>query len=429
MTGGRYKALDYLSYRYGILFLVSAGNVGGSLSLEGFADKNAFHAADGALRNAAMFRALDALKADRRLLAPADSLNALTIGSWHRDAVLEAFAGTSPFRPYIEQEMPNISSRLGLGYRRSTKPDILLAGGGQPVRFDPTSADLVIASHPNPSRHWGLKVAAPFGDAASGTHFTIGTSGANALATHTAHRIYDAVEAAYPKLTATMDHGHKAALIKALLVHCASWRDVEEFIRPIVDPEGSLHHEHWRREVCRHLGYGFVDPEDAIACAGDRATMWATGTLGIEGSTMFNVPVPPALGTSGNHREVRATLAWLAPVRPGHLAYRAVKLKINALSGEDLGSFGVSTTTSQPSNSQSESGTIIHRRWRDARIGNFEEGAAIPIHIQREKDQGTPIDDPIPFGLDLTVEMPGAQEIYAQVLQNIALKPQLQIPV
>jgi len=315
------------------------------------------------------------------------------------------------------------------GYRRSTKPDILLAGGGQPVRFDPISADLVIASHPNPSRHWGLKVAAPSGDATSGTHFTIGTSGANALATHTAHRIYDAVERAYPQLTATMDHGHKAALIKALLVHCASWRDVEEFIRPIVDPEGSLHHEHWRREVCRHLGYGFVDPEDAIACAGDRATMWATGTLGIEGSTMFNVPVPPALGTSANHREVRATLAWLAPIRPGHLAYRAVKLKINALSGEDLGSFGVSTTTSQPSNSQSESGTIIHRRWRDARIGNFEEDAAIPIHIQREKDQGTPIDDPIPFGLAVTVEMPGAQEIYAQVLQNIALKPQLQIPV
>lgn len=423
------KALDYLAYQYGILFLVSAGNVGGSLALEGYADGSAFHAAEATDRNGSVLRALDAVKADRRLLAPADSLNSLTIGSWHRDAVAEAFGGASPFRPYAEQEMPNISSRLGLGHRRSTKPDILLAGGRQPVRFDPMAPGLVMASHPNPSRHWGLKVAAPSGDAATGTHFTIGTSGANALATHTAHRIHDALERAYPQLIDTMALGHKAALVKALLVHCASWRDVEQFIRPIVDPQMNLNHEHWRREVCRHLGYGFVDPEDAIACASDRATMWATGTLGLEGSTVFNVPVPIALAGSPSHREVRATLAWLAPVRPGHLSYRAIKLKINALSGEDLGAFGVATMNSQPTNSQSESGTVIHRRWRNARIGNFEDGATMPIHIQREKDQGTPIDEPIPFGLAVTIEMPGAQEIYAQALAGIDLKPQVQVPV
>ncbi|MFC3443769.1 S8 family peptidase [Sphingobium rhizovicinum] len=423
------KALDYLAYQYGILFLVSAGNVAGGLTLEGHADVPTFHAAEVGVRNASVLRALDAIKADRRLLAPADSLNALTIGSWHRDAVANAFAGASPFAPYIDQDMPNISSRLGLGHRRSTKPDILLAGGRQPVLFDPMAQGLVMGSHPNPSRYWGLKVAAPTGDAATGTHFTIGTSGANALATHTAHRIHDALERAYPQLIETMALGHKAALIKALLVHCASWRDVEQFIRPIVDPELTLNHEHWRREVCRHLGYGFVDPEDAIACAGDRATMWATGTLGLEGSTVFNVPVPVALAGSPAHREVRATLAWLAPVRPGHLAYRAIKLKINALGGEDLGAFGVATMNSQPTNSQSESGTIIHRRWRDARIGNFEDGATMPIHIQREKDQGTPIDEPIPFGLAVTIEMPGMQEIYTQALQGIDLKPQVQVPV
>lgn len=157
--------------------------------------------------------------------------------------------------------------------------------------------------------------------------------------------------------------------------------------------------------------------------------MWATGTLGLEGSTVFNVPVPVALAGSPAHREVRATLAWLAPVRPGHLAYRAIKLKINALGGEDLGAFGVATMNSQPTNSQSESGTIIHRRWRDARIGNFEDGATMPIHIQREKDQGTPIDEPIPFGLAVTIEMPGMQEIYTQALQGIDLKPQVQVPV
>ena len=105
-------------------------------------------------------------------------------------------------------------------------------------------------------------------------------------------------------------------------------------MRSIVDPNYNLHHEHWRREVCRHLGYGFVDPEDAIACAADRATMWATGTLGREASLTLDIPVPHALSANANLREVRATLAWFTPIRPGHLAYRAVKLKIASLQPE-----------------------------------------------------------------------------------------------
>lgn len=423
------RALDHLSYSYGILFLVSAGNIGEPITVAGYADEAAFHAAPPVDRNRAVLRALDGLKADRRLLAPADSLNALTIGAWHRDAVAVPFAGVSPFIPYSGQEMPNLSSRLGLGHRRSTKPDILVAGGRQPARFDPLAPTLALLSHPNPSRFWGLKVAAPNSDAATGTHFTIGTSGANALATHTAHRIFDGLERAYPQLIGPMPFAERAALIKAMLVHCASWRDAEQFIRPIVDPHGTMHHEHWRREVCRHLGYGFMEPDDAVACADDRATLWATGSLGPEAAIAFDVPVPALLGAQADHREVRVTLAWMAPVRPGHLAYRAVKLKIAALGQDALDSAGIATTTGQPSNSQSEGGTIVHRRWCDAKIGDLAGGPMIPLQIQREKDQGLPIDEPVPFGLAITIEMPGAAQIYTQVRDHILLQPQVPIAV
>lgn len=423
------RALDYLSYTYGILFLVSAGNIGDPIAMGGYPDEVSFHAAAPLDRNQAILRALDGIKADRRLLAPADSLNALTIGAWHRDSVAVPFAGNAPFSPYANQEMPNISSRLGLGHRRSTKPDILVAGGRQPARFDPLAPALSLVSHPNPSRFWGLKVAAPVDDAAIGTHFTIGTSGANALATHTAHRIFDGLERAYPQLMGPMPFAERASLIKALLVHCASWRDAEQFIRPIVDPHGTLHHEHWRREVCRHLGYGFMDPEKAVACAADRATMWATGALGSESAIAFDVPIPATLGVQAHQREVRATLAWMAPVRPGHIAYRAVKLKIAALGADALEIAGISTTTGQPSNSQSEGGTIIHRRWRDAKIGDLSGRATIPLQIQREKDQGLPTDEPVPFGLAVTIEMPGADQIYAEVRNHIQLKPQVAVPV
>jgi len=422
------RALDYLAYTYGILFLVSAGNCGDGVPINAYGTTAEFEAAGDAERSLAVFTGLDAVKADRRLLAPADSVNALTIGAWHRDSSQDVFPGVSPFPPYGASDMPNMSSRLGPGLRRGTKPEALFAGGKQRTRFQPVVAPPILMSHPTPSRFWGLRVAAPPENGVNGTHFTLGTSAATALATHTAHRIYDAVSQAYPDLLAGMSLQQRAALIKALLVHSASWRDADAFIRSVVDPDGDLHNEHWRREVCRHLGYGFVDPEDAIACAADRATMWATGELGPEGSLTFDVPVPAVVAQTAQSRAVRATLAWFTPIRPGHLAYRAIKLKIDSLRDNSLHVTGVTTSSNQPSNSQSESGTIVHRHWRGANIGNGQ-AATIPVQIQREKDRGTPIDDPIPFGLVISIEMPGAVQIYDQVRAAIAVQPRAAVPI
>ncbi|WP_179296541.1 MULTISPECIES: S8 family peptidase [unclassified Mesorhizobium] len=421
------RALDYLAYTYGILFLVSAGNVNDGVLVDEFADQATFLAATSDDKDKAIFRGLDATKADRRILSPADSVNALTIGSWHRDSSQEVFPGVSPFPAYANAHMPNLSSRLGLGLRRATKPEVLLAGGRQRVRLDPMSVAPVIIPHPHPTRFGGLKVAAPPENGAAGLHFTIGTSAATALATHSTHRIFDALEEAYPQLIGPMPLTERAALLKALLVHSASWRGSERLIRPIVDPNLDLHHEHWRREVSRHLGYGFVDPEDAVSCASDRATLWATGTLAPESSYTFDVSLPAAIGASATPREVRATLAWFTPIRPGHLAYRAVKLKIASLQDPAIEALGVSTNSQQPSNSQSESGTIVHRRWLDSRIGNFAAGATFPLQIQRERDQGTPIDEAIPFGLAVTLEMPGAA-IYQEVHASVAIKPRVRVP-
>src|SRR3546814_19965433 len=44
------------------------------------------------------------------------------------------------------------------------------------------------------------------------------------------------------------------------------------------------------------------------------------------------------------------------------------------------------------------------------------------LHIQREPDQvGMRIDEPIPFGLAVTVTMPGLVEIYEHVRQRLGL--------
>lgn len=421
------RALDYLSYTYGVLFLVSAGNCGDGVPITHYTTNADFEAAPVVDRSKATFRGLDAMKADRRLLAPADSVNALTVGAWHKDSPQAPFPHATPFPPYDVADMPNISSRLGPGLRRATKPEALFAGGKQRARLDPVATPPILMSAPMPGRFWGLRVAAPPENGVASTHFTMGTSAATAMATHTAHRIFDAIEQAYPDLVVAMPLVRRAALLKALLVHSASWRDAEAFVRPLIDPEGTMHNEHWRREVCRHLGYGFVDPEDAIACAADRATLWATGELGPEKSLTFDVPIPTVIAQNASSRAVRATLAWFTPIRPGHLAYRAIKLKIDSLGDAAQDVAGIDTSMLQPSNSQAESGTIVHRHWRGAKIGSGQ-AATIPVQIQREKDRGTPIDDPIPFGLAITLEMPGAPQIYADVRANIAVQPRMIVP-
>ena len=101
--------------------------------------------------------------------------------------------------------------------------------------------------------------------------------------------------------------------------------------------------------------------------------------------------------------------------------------KFRTLPQDALEIAGVHTMTGQPTNTQSENGTIVHRRWRAARIGNAGRGASIPVQIQRERDQGTPVDEAIPFGLAVTVEMPGAVQVYDQVLPSIKTRPRTRV--
>jgi hypothetical protein len=47
----------------------------------------------------------------------------------------------------------------------------------------------------------------------------------------------------------------------------------------------------------------------------------------------------------------------------------------------------------------------------------------IDLTVQRDPDQGLPIDDPIPFGLAITLTMPGLLQVYDQVRQRLAIAP------
>lgn len=128
------RLVDWLSWHYNALFLVSAGNHAGSIALPSDVDvANAAELQDGivdAIRREAL---------SRRLLAPGEATNALTIGAAHDDAS-GAIASTGVIDPLADTDLPSVISPIATGINRAIKPDLLLPGGRQAMRVEPSAA-------------------------------------------------------------------------------------------------------------------------------------------------------------------------------------------------------------------------------------------------------------------------------------------------
>jgi hypothetical protein len=149
--------LDYYSHQHRLLFVVSAGNIPQSFPSNDFADFNAFQAATPATREAALLLAVESAKGSRSLLSPAESINALTIGALHADG---GPAPSAAIDPYINVQMTNLASAVGLGVNRSLKPDMVEYGG----RFGAGCANIPgggVEIHARPSAELGQLVASP----------------------------------------------------------------------------------------------------------------------------------------------------------------------------------------------------------------------------------------------------------------------------
>lgn len=126
------RLLDRLAYRFGLLFVVSAGNVLEELGLPSFANSVVFEDAAAAERASGTLSALGIVAADRRLFSPSETLNGVTVGACNDDGVSEADRrlGRVNVDPYPQWRAANPSSALGPGFALSVKPDILMPGGG-----------------------------------------------------------------------------------------------------------------------------------------------------------------------------------------------------------------------------------------------------------------------------------------------------------
>lgn len=417
------RLLDRLSYRYGILFVVSAGNYISPFEIASIATLRDFENASPADRAEQTLGALSRLITSRRLLSPSETVNGVTVGAANIDAVQEAERRGARGRvdPFFPLQMANPSSALGPGFANSVKPDILMPGSREHLSMVSSGTTLTVKPS-GAGRPHGLKVAAPPREGGtSWEHYTGGTSAAAALTSRLAHRIHDALEDVYGEAFLVLPHHQRAALIKALLVHTAIWpADSASLIKQVLGPPENRQSVRQKDNIRRFLGYGLVDADAAIYCAEDRATFWAVGTLGQEKKCTIEVPLPACLSGQARLHSLHTTLAWFTPVLPGRQSYRSVKLSL--MVPDDLSGFRADVSKTQPDANQSSRGTVFSRRWEGQRAPTVGPNGALQVSIQREPDRGAKADENVPFGLAVSIAMPGVVQLYDQARARVGLQ-------
>jgi hypothetical protein len=422
------RLLDFLSYRYNILFLVSGGNVRDHLSIPDFANWTAFEGASATDRERAVLKALNAVKHERTILSPAESLNSLTIGAQHHDNVSVRQGFHNTVDPFADNTLPNVSSGLGLGHRRMVKPDLYFPGGREHVRMQSTGNGLKV-SVGAPQRLYGLSAAAPDSLGQGRLNqlaLSDGTSSATALATRAAHRIFDALmNADGGSLLADMDPGFYAVAVKALLVHSARWTGNDELLKEICGPEDKRRYVERGENSSRFIGFGIPDVTKALECAPNRATLVGVGTIPPESAQSFRIPLPASLERVTDPRVLTVTVAWFSPVKPGHQVYRCVRLEAEPFH-PPLQVLGVERAKSQPADQSVRRGTVFHEHFRGESAVPFIDDGHLSLRLLCKEDAGLADQTPIRYGIAVTIETNTPLPIYDEIQQQLRVRPRSQ---
>lgn len=400
------RLIDHLAWRYNVLILVSAGNITERLPLDGVEQWANFEGADASDRQLTLLRAILRRRADRRLLAPAEAINALTVGAAHADHLAPNGQGAMAIDPYASAALPNPSSALGLGFKRAIKPEILLPGGAEQVRANSTHAPIEVGPITRPANFFGIGVASPGPAGQINRRLNMsGTSVATALATHNAMRILEALEElpddpAHPKI----DPAYHAVILKALLVHSARWdADAADALKGIITENGKLHWEHERDEISRFLGFGCPNIERVVDCAENRATLIGWNTIHSKETDRFAVPLPAEMDGAAGFRALSVTIAWLTPITHSHRMYRLAKFRASP-GGDKSFSIGVGNAKLQPSHNALGKGSVYHHRWEGEDAAEFVDDGNLVLDVTCSPAAGE-LDDAITYAVVATLEV------------------------
>ena len=399
------RLLDWLAWRYKVLFIVSAGNYAGGIELP------PAHQPGQPLLSGIQERVIRSIAADtrnRRLLSPAEAVNALTVASIHEDAS----TGQPPpgwNDPYTAAGLPSPINAQGMGYRRGIKPDVLAAGGRIVVRqalAGGTTLDIYNQALP-PGQRVTSPGAAP-GDPGA-MRYSRGTSNATALVSRACGLLYDVMDDLRQEPGGEIIDGlPRAVWLKALVAHGAEWGEAGSIIARLLRNQDNS--RQFKEYVTRLLGYGAVDVNRVQECTARRVTALGGGTLGQDESHVHRFPLPQSLSGRRGHRRLTVTLAWLSPVNQRHQAWRRADLW-----------FAPPQDRLRVSRQQADwlavrRGTLQHEILEGERAGVFVDDANLKIQVSCRADAGT-LEAEVPYALAITLEV--AEELGIDIYEEV----------
>ena len=407
------RLLDWLSWRYDVLFVVSAGNHVRAMTVDEPA--GGFRGLAPDARQELMISGLADDTRNRRLLSPAETLNGVAVGAVHADS---SGPGPNHLVDPVSTGLPNVISAHGPGYRRAVKPEVLLPGGRQLLSEHPAPPPGSAVLRPDTSRRKpGQRVATP-GQTGSlnATHYTRGTSNAAALASRETCFFFELLESLRAGPEGAIPRAYDAVLMKALLVHGADW---DELYGAYADALGAHHPSRTFRDyVARFLGYGRPDFGRVAVGAEQRVTVLGFGVLGDGDGAEFALPLPPSLSGTSVRRRVIATLAWLSPINSRRQNYRVAQLWFRM--ARDIG-----TARSDADWQAVQRGTVQHEVFEGRDAVDYQDGDDLVIKVSCRNDAGD-IVEPVRFGLAVTLEVPEKLlfpiPIYEEVRDKISVR-------
>lgn len=411
------RLLDWLSVKYGVLFVVSAGNHPTTISLGVSQEEfDSFQTDD---FEAATIKALYGDARHRKLLSPAETINGISVGAVHLDDAQVACRGNriDPFgRP-----LPSPVSAFGSGYRRAIKPDVIFYGGRQWYRL-PLQPTNPVTIEPAIFRTApGNKVASPGSLAGelNTTSYSCGTSNATALISRAAGICYDSLQQIFNDQAAEVDpSNYEVALLKAMLVHGCSWGDIGSRIYEVLrTPENG---RQLSGLISRWMGYGIPVVDRVLDCTEQRATVLGFGQLSDCEAHVFSLPLPPSLGSRPEWRRLTVTLAWLSPISASTQKYRTASLW-----------FEMSNNRLAPTRRDADwravrRGTVQHEVFEGQRAEPFIDGDAIEIKVNCREDAGK-IQNPVAYGLAVSLEVAEGLDIAVYNEMRTRIAPAIQI--
>jgi hypothetical protein len=417
------RLLDWLSWKYRVLFCVSAGNYLDAIDI-GMPCQDYVALADDAKIEHAL-KCIHSQLSGRRILSPAESMNALTVGAIHTDNAGHYHLGQrTDLLPHALLFSP--AARLGHGFRRSLKPEILFPGGRQlyrtPVLDSQTSYQLDRGiGAPGQKVAWDSNQTGVLAE----TAYTQGTSNATALATRSAARIYEVLDTLRTDFGENIPERLTSVLIKALLVHGAKHdADASNAITSALKtPRNS---RQFKEVIGRYLGYGAVEIERVLACTELRGTVLGCGEIRENEIHEYRLPLPSGLASSQVWRRMVVTLAWFTPVNPSHRNLREAKLELSPIGG--WGDLPLKLARQDADHNQVLRGTVQHEVVEGTKqIAAYQDGDSILLQITCKKDATANLDHTIPYGLAVTLEV--AEGVEIPIYEQLRAKLKLQVAV